>query len=257
MTVESASFLSQLDLTLPGAGDSAGEGDDHLRLLKNCLIGDGSPTSGSFTPSFTGQYTGTADQLNLVNNPIATVASFIGRTGAVVAADSDYDADQVDYDPSGSALTATDVQAAIDELTTYKTAATEHKSNGFAATETNGRMRFSSFGTVSGRFATITNAAGTGWILTVTEKCVIAISAAVSHTGSAGSTVENKLAIKTSTGTIYSSELRNQVNGDTGDCMELTIHRIAEIGDTYTVHFDAGSTVTAQNAHVNLTMQAV
>lgn len=43
------------------------------------------------------------------------VESFNSRTGIVVPLASDYDADQVDFDPSSSYLTATDVQAAIDE----------------------------------------------------------------------------------------------------------------------------------------------
>lgn len=44
------------------------------------------------------------------------VNSFNGRTGAVTAASSDYDAVQVDYDNTTSGLTATDTQAAIDEV---------------------------------------------------------------------------------------------------------------------------------------------
>lgn len=44
------------------------------------------------------------------------VNSFNGRTGAVITASSDYDAVQVDYDNSTSGLTATDTQAAIDEV---------------------------------------------------------------------------------------------------------------------------------------------
>lgn len=47
---------------------------------------------------------------------VNTVDSVFGRTGAVVALASDYDADQVDYDNATSELAATDVQAAIDEL---------------------------------------------------------------------------------------------------------------------------------------------
>lgn len=45
------------------------------------------------------------------------VESFNTRTGAVLPEASDYDADQVDFDPSTSSLTATDVQGAIDEET--------------------------------------------------------------------------------------------------------------------------------------------
>jgi len=46
----------------------------------------------------------------------APVDSVFGRIGAVVAVASDYDADQIDYDNATSGLTATDVQAAIDEI---------------------------------------------------------------------------------------------------------------------------------------------
>lgn len=44
------------------------------------------------------------------------VASFNGRTGAVSPQTGDYDGSQVDYDNTVSGLTATSVQAAIDEL---------------------------------------------------------------------------------------------------------------------------------------------
>lgn len=55
---------------------------------------------------------GDIDSLNSVNY----VNSFNSRTGAVVPAASDYDADQVDYDNTSTGLTATDTQAAIDEV---------------------------------------------------------------------------------------------------------------------------------------------
>jgi hypothetical protein len=44
------------------------------------------------------------------------VNSFNSRTGAVTPAASDYDANQIDYDNATSGLTATDAQAAIDEV---------------------------------------------------------------------------------------------------------------------------------------------
>lgn len=44
------------------------------------------------------------------------VNSFNSRTGAVVPAASDYDADEIDYDNATSGLTATNAQAAIDEV---------------------------------------------------------------------------------------------------------------------------------------------
>ncbi len=49
------------------------------------------------------------------------VSSIFGRTGAVVAAASDYDADQVDVTPTGN-IASTDVQAALAELDTEKSA---------------------------------------------------------------------------------------------------------------------------------------
>lgn len=48
--------------------------------------------------------------------PLLYVASFNGRNGTVTPQASDYDADQIDYDNTVSGLTATDVQAAIDEI---------------------------------------------------------------------------------------------------------------------------------------------
>lgn len=59
---------------------------------------------------------GTTDLEFVAASTVAPVDSVFGRTGAVVAAASDYDADQVDYDNGSSGLTATDVQAAIDEV---------------------------------------------------------------------------------------------------------------------------------------------
>jgi len=47
------------------------------------------------------------------------VDSVFSRTGAVVAAAGDYDADQVDFTPAGS-ISATDLQAAIEELDAEK-----------------------------------------------------------------------------------------------------------------------------------------
>jgi len=37
MTVETASYISQLNTSYPAVGDAVGEGDDHLRLIKTVL----------------------------------------------------------------------------------------------------------------------------------------------------------------------------------------------------------------------------
>lgn len=54
--------------------------------------------------------------LSEISSSIVTVSSVFGRTGDVVAASGDYNADQVDYDNGTSGLSATDVQAALDEI---------------------------------------------------------------------------------------------------------------------------------------------
>jgi hypothetical protein len=59
--------ISNLDPLTPTGTDPVSGGDNQLRTLKNALVGDGTASNGSFTPGFTGQYTGTAAELNLVN----------------------------------------------------------------------------------------------------------------------------------------------------------------------------------------------
>ena len=51
-----------------------------------------------------------------IDNTVSGVSSVFGRTGAVVAVSGDYSAEQVTFDGTASGLTATEVQAAIDEL---------------------------------------------------------------------------------------------------------------------------------------------
>ena len=53
---------------------------------------------------------------NWVPGALNVVTSFNTRTGAVVPEAGDYNAKQVDYDPSASSLTSTTVQDAIDDL---------------------------------------------------------------------------------------------------------------------------------------------
>lgn len=62
------------------------------------------------------------DQLAVGGGGGGDVTSVFGRTGAVIANASDYDANQVDFAPAGS-LAATDVQAALEELDSEKAAA--------------------------------------------------------------------------------------------------------------------------------------
>ena len=79
------------------------------------------------TAPLTGAYVIGAEVLAVLNGTLVTlitssaaidpgVTSFNNRTGAVTPALSDYDASMIDYDNTGSGLTATDVQSAIDEI---------------------------------------------------------------------------------------------------------------------------------------------
>lgn len=63
------------------------------------------------------------------------VYSFNGRTGAVLPATSDYDADQIDYDNTTSGLTATNVQDAIDENVSNLSSHTSNTSNPHSVTK--------------------------------------------------------------------------------------------------------------------------
>lgn len=53
MTVESATYLSQLDSTLPTGGDVKSEGDNHLRLIKAVLKATFPNVSGAVTATHT------------------------------------------------------------------------------------------------------------------------------------------------------------------------------------------------------------
>lgn len=58
MSLESATYISQLNPSNPTAGDNASQGDDHLRLLKSVLQ--------STFPNLSGAATATQAQLNAV-----------------------------------------------------------------------------------------------------------------------------------------------------------------------------------------------
>lgn len=81
MTVESASFLSQLNLALPDPNDGKSEGDDHLRLLKSVLQGTFPNFAGRFRrfQSKSGNYT-------LVPNDNGSIIAFTG--GSTLSGDA-------------------------------------------------------------------------------------------------------------------------------------------------------------------------
>jgi hypothetical protein len=109
-TIDAA--LDSLDTRVTTLEDAPGGGASELDDLTDVDLTSTAPSDGDVL---------VFDDVSstwLPETPSATagVDSFNTRTGAVTAATSDYDADQVDYDNASSGLTATDVQAAIDEV---------------------------------------------------------------------------------------------------------------------------------------------
>ena len=69
------------------------------------------------------------------------VYSFNGRTGAVLPATSDYDANQIDYDNTTSGISATNVQGAIDDIVSKKADKVVNATNGhLAGLDANGNL---------------------------------------------------------------------------------------------------------------------
>lgn len=88
--------------------------DDQVEALNSWTRTD--PALRAVFPYAPSNGLGFGDLLDTLGTGGGAVDSVFGRTGAVVAAASDYDANQIDYDNSSSGLTATDVQAALDEI---------------------------------------------------------------------------------------------------------------------------------------------
>ena len=110
-------------ITAASSGTDAGEAN----TSSNDGVGEGlaKPKSGVDLP-FKSLVAGTnvslssdADTVTINSAGGGAVDSVFGRTGAVVAQGSDYQASQVDYTPAGS-IAATDVQGALTELDSEK-----------------------------------------------------------------------------------------------------------------------------------------
>jgi hypothetical protein len=184
MGLETVNYIPDLVIENPAGTDPVSEGDDHIRNLKVSLVGNGTGAQGSFTAGFTGQYTGTADALNAVNAgaaPGTVVNTFITRTGDVVAELDDYQADLVSYDNATSGLTATEVQAAIDELAGQGTLVQRYRAEGwggkastpYAATSYYASVTVNDITPATG---TVTNNATSSWSFTAIERCLVTIN---------------------------------------------------------------------------------
>ena len=73
MTVETASYISQLNTAYPAAGDNISEGDDHLRLIKSVL-------KTQFPNLSTTAVTQTSAQMNKLGFETGTICMFASNT---------------------------------------------------------------------------------------------------------------------------------------------------------------------------------
>ena len=73
MTVESATYISQLNPAYPAAGDNISEGDDHVRLIKSVL-------QSQFTGLATTAVTQTSAQMNKLGFEPGTIVMFASGT---------------------------------------------------------------------------------------------------------------------------------------------------------------------------------
>lgn len=103
---------------LSGASSSGSSGGGTSTGLTDTGVTPGTYGSSTDVPVITVDAQGrlTAVTEAAISGSGGAVDSVFGRTGAVVAATSDYDAVQVDYSNATSGLAATNVQAAIDEV---------------------------------------------------------------------------------------------------------------------------------------------
>jgi trimeric autotransporter adhesin len=106
--------------------------------------------------------------LSWIAIPSAPVTTVFGRSGAVVAAASDYDANQIDNTPAGS-ISATEVQAAINELDAEKVAKAGDAMTGALTMNAQNQVRFAD--TAGGEYAAIQAPAtiGTNYVLTLPD----------------------------------------------------------------------------------------
>lgn len=109
MGVETATYISSLDATLPSAGDNFSQGDDHLRLIKSTVKATFPNVSGAVLPTHT--------ELNFVDGvtsniqtQINTLSAYVGEPYTWSSKTTTYTAvagDALLTDTSGGAFTIT------------------------------------------------------------------------------------------------------------------------------------------------------
>ena len=242
----SPSWIDDLVATDPVVGDPVGEGDDHLRNIKAVL-------KSQFSGLGTSAVTVTAAQINDVPNKLI---SFAGRTtAAAVPTASDYDADQVDYDPTGRQYTAaTEVQTAVDNLDTALVvedgrwydiagvAAAPNAKCGYFTTEAVNNITL----------ATVTNDATDGWTMTAGAKDLLVTATLNTQDGFSGDVSLNVGAVKSSNVNAQTKASFRAVATTTSDCMACSFILLA----SEELSFIRNATAT-DDGYLNVTIRAI
>lgn len=112
MTVETATYINQLDASYPAAGDAKSEGDNHLRLIKSTIKATLPNVSGAVTPTHT--------ELNYVDGVTSAIQTQIDAKLATANLAASTGAALVGSIQSGTGAVARTVQTKLRETVSVK-----------------------------------------------------------------------------------------------------------------------------------------
>ena len=140
MTVESVTYISDLNATYPAAGDNPNEGDDHLRNLKSGL-------KNTF-PNVTGAVTVTHTELNYLSGVTSNIQTQLNSLGGTMKT---IQTGTIQVGVAGSGTTAT---ASLTTAVTTSKAYVAHAGVSGVSTACNVRLELTNGSTVTAIFST-------------------------------------------------------------------------------------------------------
>lgn len=189
------SDITDLNPLSPTGNDPVSDGDNELRALKNALVGDGTAAEGSFTPGFTGQYTGTATELNAVNTAIQPTDDLDALNDVTYSPDPPAVGDHLVYGASGWANETPAAPAPSPGSARYTGYAGKVTDQPYFTTEVSN--------TIPAGLAVVKNdgTGGFGWTLTAVEDVLVTLNFTadfevyIQDSGSSNNSVKNYLGI--------------------------------------------------------------
>ncbi|MEE8306183.1 MAG: hypothetical protein V3R81_02900 [Gammaproteobacteria bacterium] len=239
MPFEDPKFISDLVITNPTSADLRSAGDQHLRALRLVLIGDGTDQAGSFTSNFTGQYTGTAAELQSIRDQI--IPDPLPEDGDLLVWDTDKFVAQAPQAPSV-------FQAAY---------------GGYAGVGGSDEVIFTTehYDDVPTDLCTIENpAAGGGWRLTALKRCTVNLNFTkqIERTGGTVNTGNVRITKNAATVPLVLDQARQQSDNGGGNpyaASSVSASLVLEINDTLSCI--APSVSGTQDTNMTLTVQEV